>query len=67
MLTSEHIQKFQILYERRFGRQISEEKAYELGTRLIELVRLTQRDPSVENKKCNERRNHENTNNPNTL
>ena len=40
MLTDTQIQKFQALYQERFGEEISREEAIERGTRLIQLVRL---------------------------
>ncbi|OGQ05760.1 MAG: hypothetical protein A2W61_01910 [Deltaproteobacteria bacterium RIFCSPLOWO2_01_44_7] len=56
MLSSEQIERFQLLYEQRFGKRISQERAYELGTKLITLVRLTHGISPKEQKKRNERR-----------
>jgi len=39
-LTDERIAKFQMLYKKRFGREISREEAYEKGAKLIRLVEL---------------------------
>ena len=40
MLSKEQIQKFQILYKRRFGKEISEKEAYRYGVKLIRLIEL---------------------------
>lgn len=57
MLTDEKITQFQILYKNRFGKEISRKEAYEMGIRLIQLVRLI-RKPTTNNnlensQKCN--------------
>ena len=40
MLSDEQIKKFQILYKKHFGKEISREEAYEKGANLIRLVEL---------------------------
>jgi len=40
MLSNEQVTKFQTLYKKRFGKEISREEAYEQGVRLIRLVEL---------------------------
>ena len=40
MLSDEQITKYQTLYKNRFGKEISREKAYEQGVKLIRLVGL---------------------------
>ena len=40
MLSDEQIIKFQMLYKKRFGKEISREEAYEKGAKLIRLVEL---------------------------
>ncbi len=40
MLSDEQITKFQTLYKSRFGKEISQEEAYEQGAKLIRLVEL---------------------------
>lgn len=40
MLSNELIIKFQALYKNRFGKEISQEEAYEKGSKLIRLVEL---------------------------
>lgn len=40
MLSNEQITKFQMLYKKRFGKNISREEAYEKGAKLIRLVEL---------------------------
>lgn len=40
MLSNEQITKFQMLYKSRFGRDISQEEAFEQGIKLIRLVEL---------------------------
>jgi len=39
-LTEEQITKFQILYQKHFGEEISREKAYEEGIKLVHLMKL---------------------------
>ncbi len=43
MLTNEQVKKFQTLYKQRFGKEISQEEAYEQGTKLLRLVELIYR------------------------
>lgn len=40
MLSEEQIRKFQTLYKKHFGKEISREKAYEKGANLVRLVEL---------------------------
>jgi len=40
MLSDEQIKKFQIIYKKHFGKEISREEAYEQGAKLIRLVEL---------------------------
>ena len=40
MLSNEQVTKFQTLYKKRFGKEISREEAYEQGVKLIRLVEL---------------------------
>jgi hypothetical protein len=40
MLIDEEIKQLQEIYKKRFGREISREKAYEDGVTLIQLMRL---------------------------
>jgi len=40
MLSDEQIKKFQSLYKKRFGKEISQEEAYEKGAKLIRLIKL---------------------------
>ena len=40
MLSDEQIKKFQMLYKKHFGKEISREEAYEKGAKLIRLVEL---------------------------
>ena len=40
MLSDEQIKKFQELYKKNFGKDISQEEAYEQGIKLIRLVKL---------------------------
>ena len=40
MLSDEQIKQFQILYKKRFGKEISREEAYEQGAKLIRLIEL---------------------------
>lgn len=41
MLSDTQIQQFQRLWKRRFGKDISQEEAYEIGAKLMRLVELT--------------------------
>ena len=57
MLTSEQIAKFQAIYERRFGKKIDEKEAYELGSKLVILVKAICKPPPKRTmEKSNERR-----------
>lgn len=40
MLSNERITEFQLLYKRRFGKEISREEALEKGARLIRMLEL---------------------------
>lgn len=40
MLSDEQITKFQMLYKKRFGKEISREEAYEKGIKLMRLVEI---------------------------
>jgi len=48
MLSKEQITKFQTLYRNRFKKEISPEKAYEQGAKLIRLLELVYK-PVTEN------------------
>lgn len=54
MLTDEQIKKFQSIYKKRFGKEISKEEALESGTKLVSLLALITKPikeaESVENK-----------------
>ena|GEM_PF-6236859 len=59
MLSAEQIKQFQVLYERRFGRQISEQQAYDMGMKLVTLVKLTGTAQGKAQKKRNEGNHHD--------
>jgi len=40
MLSDEQVLKFQMLYKKRFGKEIGREEAYEQGIKLIRLMEL---------------------------
>lgn len=40
MMSDEQITKYQMLYKKRYGKEISREEAYEQGVKLIRLVEL---------------------------
>ena len=40
MLSEDQIRKFQILYKKRFGKEISREEAHEKGAELVRLIEL---------------------------
>lgn len=40
MFSNEQITKFQALYKNRFGKEISQEEAYEKGAKLVRLIEL---------------------------
>jgi hypothetical protein len=48
VLSDEQIRKFQELYQKRFGKQISKEDALEGGLKLVRLVQLVYQPMSVE-------------------
>lgn len=48
MLSDERIAKFQLLYQRRFGREISREDAYEQGVKLIRLLEIIYKPMTVD-------------------
>lgn len=57
MLTNEQVKQFQSLYRQRFGKEISQEKAYEQGAKLLRLVELIYRPiTEKEYKQLQERR-----------
>ena len=57
MLSNEQITKFQALYKNRFGREISQEGAYEKGVKLVRLMELTYRPMTEdEHQRLSERR-----------
>jgi len=63
MLTSEQIAKFQVLYERRFGKKIDEKEAYELGNKLVILMKAICKPPKKEAmEKNNDRRSKDGNN-----
>ncbi len=39
-ITDKQIKDFQVIYEKRFGKKINRDKAYEKGIRLINLLRI---------------------------
>jgi len=43
MLTNQQVTRFQMLYKKRFGREISREDAYEQGAKLTRLIELIYR------------------------
>jgi len=43
MLSNERIKKFQELYKKHFGKELSKEEAYEKGAKLVRLVQLVYR------------------------
>ena len=63
MLSDEQIRKFQMLYKKHFGKEISREEAYEQGAKLIRLVELIYK-PMTENeyKQLQKRRKETETN-----
>jgi len=48
MLSNEQITKFQTLYKNRFGKEISQEEAYEKGAKLVRLMKLIYRPMTEE-------------------
>ncbi|OGZ78705.1 MAG: hypothetical protein A2528_03380 [Candidatus Staskawiczbacteria bacterium RIFOXYD2_FULL_37_9] len=43
MLSEERIAKFQALYKKHFGKELSKEDAYEKGAKLVRMVQLVYR------------------------
>jgi len=48
MLSNEQVEKFQLLWKNRFGKEISREEAYEKGAKLVRLIELIYK-PMTEN------------------
>jgi hypothetical protein len=67
MLSAEQVQQFQILYERRFGRQLSEQDAYDMGVKLVSLVKIACTAKNKTLKKRDERNQHDKEKNPHTI
>ncbi|MDO8527902.1 MAG: hypothetical protein Q7T03_09475 [Deltaproteobacteria bacterium] len=67
MPSTEQIKQFQGLYERRFGRQISEQQAYDMGMKLVTLVQLTCATQVKTQQKRNEGNQHDKETNPDGL
>lgn len=40
MLSNERIVKFQILYKKHFGQELTKEETYEMGAKLLRMVQL---------------------------
>jgi len=40
MLSNKQITKYQMIYKKRFGKEISREEAYEQGVKLVRLIKL---------------------------
>ena len=59
MLSSEQVKQLQVWYERRFGRPISENQAYEMGMKLVTLVKLTCATQVKTQQKRNEGNQHD--------
>ena len=43
MLSDERVAQFQALYKKHFGEDLSKERAYELGAKLVRMVQLVYR------------------------
>jgi len=57
MLSNEQITRFQALYKNRFGKEISQEEAYEKGAKLVRLIELIYRPMTEhEHQELSERR-----------
>lgn len=61
LLTDEQITKFQMLYKKHFGKEISRDEAYEKGARLVRLIELIYM-PKVKSQKKNSYDNNKVTN-----
>jgi len=48
MLTDDQIKKFQALYKKRFGKEISKEAALEQGVKLVRLMEIVYRPMTKE-------------------
>lgn len=65
MLSDEQITKFQMLYKKHFGKEISKEEALEKGIKLIRLVELIYKPMTIEeHEMVQKRRKETNTKNP---
>jgi len=61
MLTAEQISKFKTLFEARFGQTLSDAQAFDMGIKLLMLVKLTACPEVKSHKECNERNLYENS------
>jgi len=59
MLSDEQIKKFQELWLKRFGKEISREEAYEKGATLMRLIELTYKPMTQEEYELLEKRREE--------
>ena len=64
MLSDEQITKFQTLYKKRFGKEISREEAYEKGVKLTRLVQLIYKPMTVEEYEMLQKRRKETNGKP---
>ncbi|MHB8579139.1 MAG: hypothetical protein ACYDA4_04665 [Ignavibacteriaceae bacterium] len=56
MISNEQIKKFQVLYKKHFGEELSTEEAYQSGAKLIGLIELTYKLKTKEEFRMVERR-----------
>ena len=59
MLTDEQIKKFQAIYRKRFGKEISKEAALEQGIKLVRLMQIIHRPMTKEEYEAIQKRREE--------
>lgn len=59
MLSDEQIKKFQAIYKKRFGKEISREEVYEKGAKLMRLIELVYKPMTEDEFKMVEKRRKE--------
>ncbi len=59
MLSDEQVTKFQVLYKKQFGREITKEEALEKGVKLVRMMQLIYKPMTKEEYEQVQKRRHE--------
>ncbi|OGI32681.1 MAG: hypothetical protein A2420_00810 [Candidatus Moranbacteria bacterium RIFOXYC1_FULL_44_13] len=59
MLSKEHIAKFQKLYKKHFGKEISRSEAYDKGIKLLRLIKLIYKPMTIKEYQMLQKRRRE--------